>query len=72
MPHELTISNASLTSHVVAYEPGAHAVAAHWLGEVAALALADGQVALLRDGEATLVAPTRGGVLVAAGEKGGW
>lgn len=65
------ISTASLTSHVVDYEPGAHAVAVHWLGEVAALALADGQVALLRDGEATLVAAhPEGGILGAAGGKG--
>ena len=63
-----SISTASLTSHVADLESGAHAVAAHWLGDVPCLALADGHVALIRDGDVSRVAAhPEAGVLVAAG-----
>lgn len=62
------LSTASLTSHVVAIAPGDLAVAAHWMGELPCLALADGHVALIRDGDVHRVAAhPEGGVLVAAG-----
>lgn len=62
-------STASLTSHVAPVEAGSHAVAAHWLGSVACLALADGEVALIRDGDLTRApAHPDGAVLVAAGD----
>jgi WD40 repeat protein len=63
------LSTASLTSHVSPVEAGAHAVAAHWLGDAACLALADGSVAVVRDGEVSRVeAHPDGAVLVAAGD----
>ena len=62
------LSTASLTSHVVAIAPGDLAVAAPWMGELPCLALADGHVALIRDGDVHRVAAhPEGGVLVAAG-----
>jgi WD40 repeat protein len=62
-------STASLTSHVAPVEAGSHAVAAHWLGTVACLALADGEIALVREGELSRVAAhPDGAVLAAAGD----
>ena len=65
------ISDASLASRVVPIEAGAHVVAAHWLGDTPALALADGTVGLLREGglSATAAHPDAG-ILVAAGGAG--
>jgi len=64
-----TASTASLTSHVAPVEIGSHAVSAHWLGGLPALALADGEVALIRDGGLTRVAAhPDGAVLVATGD----
>ena len=61
------ISNPSLTSHVVALEPGAHVVAAHFLKDMPALALSDGAVVLAREGGLNrLAAHPDAGILVAA------
>ena len=63
------ISTASLTSHVVPIEAGAHVVAAHWLGDTPVLALADGTVGLLRGGGLSVTAAhPDAGILVAAGD----
>ena len=63
------LSTASLTSHVVPVEAGAHAVAAHWLGDVACLALTDGQLALIRDGALThAAAHPDSGILASASD----
>ena len=40
----------SLREHVVPVEAGAHVVAAHWLKQTLALALADGRVLRWREG----------------------
>jgi len=62
-------SPTSLTSHVTPVETGSHAVHAHWLKDAACLALADGEVALIRDGEPTRVAAhPEGAILVATGD----
>ncbi|MDP4023056.1 WD40 repeat domain-containing protein [Methylobacterium sp. NEAU 140] len=63
------LSTPSLTSHVVPIEAGAHVVAAHWLKDTPALALADGTVILSRAGAPERVAAhPEAGILVAAGD----
>ena len=65
----------SLTESVAALATGAHVTAAHWLGDVLALALGDGTVRLVRGiageplvGE-TVAAHPDGAILVAAGDR---
>ncbi|MGU3538677.1 WD40 repeat domain-containing protein [Methylobacterium sp. A54F] len=65
----MNASAPSLTSHVAPIEAGAHVTAAQWLKETLALALGDGSVVLVRDGETTrAVAHPEAGILVAAGD----
>jgi WD40 repeat protein len=58
----------SLREHVVPVEAGAHVVAAHWLSETLALALADGRVLRWREGATEAVEAHAGGILCACGD----
>ncbi len=62
-----TAPSPSLTESVTVLATGAHVTAAAWLGETAALALADGAVLLAKDGATHRVAAhPEGAILVAA------
>lgn len=58
----------SLREHVVPVEAGEHVVAAAWLKQTLALALADGRVLRWRDGQTESLAVHRGGILSACSD----
>lgn len=58
----------SLREHVVPVEAGEHVVAAAWLKQTLALALADGRVLRWREGEIEGLAAHRGGILSACAD----
>jgi WD40 repeat protein len=60
----------SLTQNITPYDAGAHVAAAAWLGETAALALADGDVLLVTDGASRRVTAHAGGTVLLAASDG--
>ena len=63
-------SSVSLREHVVPIEAGTHVVAARWLKQGLALALAEGQVLRWQDGATDTVEAHAGGILCATGDGG--
>jgi WD40 repeat protein len=62
----MSVSAPTLAEHVVPITADAHVTAAHWLGDVLALALGDGQVLLTRDGASEAVAAHPEGAILSA------
>ena len=60
----------SLTQNITPYDAGAHVTAAAWLGDTAALALADGDVLLVKDGASRRVTAHAGGTVLLAASDG--
>ena len=60
----------SLTQNITPYDAGAHVTAAAWLGDTAALALADGDVLLVKDGASRRVTAHPGGTVLLAASDG--
>jgi WD40 repeat protein len=61
---------ASLTEHVIPLQAGAHVSAIGWIGQTVLLALGDGHVLVVRDGETQRVAAHPGGAVLSAASNG--